>query len=263
MKCINCDMILREEMAYCHSCGGKVIKNRLTMRHLLEHFSETFLNYDNKFLQTFFLLFKRPEEVITNYLDGGRKKYVNVITYFAIALTVSGIQIFIMNKFFPDSMNVDILLTDGAEEMQRKGMSFTQEYQSILYMLFVPLYAIISKIVFFNKKTFNYTEHLVINMYLLAHLSILSVILTLLITFIGFDYGVSVLWILFLQTIYSAYAFKRLFNLTLGSIILKYLLFLIITIFLIVMISVLFAVFMYINGDFQEMLESGKTSSGS
>lgn len=233
------------------------------MRHLFEHFSETFFNYDNKFLQTFLLLFTKPEKVIRSYIDGGRKKYVNVITYFAIALTLSGIHIFILNKFFPNSMNMDLFFTNGSEEIQRKSMSFTQEYQSMLYMVFVPIYALISKIVFLNNKTFNYTEHLVINMYILAHVSILSVILTLFTTFLGIDYGVMSLVVIFLQTIYSAYAFKRLYNLPLRSIILKYLLFIVVSLILVIVLSLLSAIMMVMNGDIQDALEQGKVRSGS
>ncbi|WAC01775.1 DUF3667 domain-containing protein [Lacinutrix neustonica] len=78
-----------QQINYCNGCGAKVIKNRLTMRNLFEDFTYNYLNYDNKFLRTFLNLFTKPEAVITSYIDGTRKKYVNVISYFAIALTLS------------------------------------------------------------------------------------------------------------------------------------------------------------------------------
>lgn len=53
MNCKNCKTSLSDESDYCNSCGGKIIRNRLTIRNLFEHFSEEFLNYDNKLFQTF------------------------------------------------------------------------------------------------------------------------------------------------------------------------------------------------------------------
>ena len=85
MNCKNCDANLNQNSDYCNNCGAKVIRNRLTIKTLFSHFSEQFLNYDNKFLQTFIHLFTKPEDVIGSYINGTRKKYVNVISYFAIA----------------------------------------------------------------------------------------------------------------------------------------------------------------------------------
>ena len=68
MNCKNCDTLLKEQDDFCNSCGAKVIRNRLTVRNLFEHFSETFFNYDNKLLRTFTTLFTKPEVVIEGYI---------------------------------------------------------------------------------------------------------------------------------------------------------------------------------------------------
>ena len=57
-------------------------------------------------------MFSAPHRVIGEYIGGVRKKYVNVISYFAIAITFSGIQIFIVRKFFPETLDLSILLPD-------------------------------------------------------------------------------------------------------------------------------------------------------
>ena len=100
-NCKNCNTQLLSKNDFCPSCGGKVIRNRLTLKALFSNFSEQFLNYDNKFLKTFLHLFSKPEEVIDGYINGTRKKYVNVVSYFAIAITLSGLLMFVLNKFFP------------------------------------------------------------------------------------------------------------------------------------------------------------------
>ena len=100
MNCKNCNTNLSSDSDYCNKCGGKIIRNRLTIRNLFQHFSETFLNYDNKFLQTVKNLFVKPEDVIGSYGDGTRKKYINPISFFAISLTISGVYLLIFKKFF-------------------------------------------------------------------------------------------------------------------------------------------------------------------
>lgn len=260
MNCKNCNTNLSEASDYCYSCGGKVIRNRLTTRNLFDHFTETFFNYDNKIFQTFINLFKKPEDVIGTYIDGTRKRYVDVISYFAIALTISGIQIFLLNKFFPEAMNVDQFSPKGMESFQRKNMSFTQEYQSIIYMLMVPLYALSSKIIFFDYKTYNYTEHIVINMYLSAHFAIVSAACILIISAFGVNFAIGGLILVIFQIIYSAFAFKRLFSMSFSAILIKTILFLLLLGILFVAITIVSAFVMYLSGDLDAMIEAQRAA---
>ena len=79
MECKNCKGLISLSISYCPNCGAKIIKNRLTVKNLFGSFVAQFLNYDNKFLQTFISLFTKPEKVIGSYINGTRKKYVNVL----------------------------------------------------------------------------------------------------------------------------------------------------------------------------------------
>ena len=156
MKCKNCNTEILPDHDYCSSCGAKVIRNRLTIKNLFQHFSEQYFNYDNKLLKTFVHLFTKPEVVIEGYITGTRKTYVNVVSYFAIAITLSGLYLFIVNKFFPGAMKLpEFMQTPGQEEFQSKNMAFVQEYQSLLMMLYIPFYAIMAKLVFIGFKKYN------------------------------------------------------------------------------------------------------------
>jgi hypothetical protein len=105
MNCKNCHTELISDSDFCNRCGSKVIRNRLTFKNLFEHFSDTFFNYDNKLLRTFIDLFIRPEVVIGGYIDGIRKRYVNPISYFGLAITFSGLYLLILNKFYPEALD--------------------------------------------------------------------------------------------------------------------------------------------------------------
>jgi len=170
MECKNCSLSLQTHHNYCPHCGAKVIRKRLTLKALFSHFIEQYLNFDNKFIKTFINLFKKPEDVIGCYINGTRKKYVNVISYFAIALTITGLEWYILNTFFPEAIDISAAVIGGSEEQAAKSIGFMQEYASIILMFFVPFYAFMSRIVFLKNKTFNYTEHLVIFMYVIAQI---------------------------------------------------------------------------------------------
>jgi hypothetical protein len=138
-------------------------------------------------------------------------------------------------------MDLSILAVDeNAIEIQKKNLSFMQEYQSIIMMFYVPIYAVFSKIVFLKNKKFNYTEHLVIFMYIIAQVSIVGAILSVLVSLIGTSLGVVAMITLPLQVIYSAYCLKRLFKLNLMEIILKTLIFFIVLAVISILLTILF-----------------------
>lgn len=257
MECKNCHTPLSSASLYCNQCGGKVIKNRLTIKNLLEYFTETFLNYDNLFIQTFLTLFRAPEDVIIGYINGVRKKYVDVISYFAIALTVLGIQYFILAHIFPKVFDLGTLTHGASAELQKKNTDFVMEHQSFVFMLYIPMHALISRVVFYNVRTFNYTEHLVIYLYLISQTSIYGAILIILLSSFGIHYNDIALFIsLPLQIIYISYCLIRLFKLNLKQFMFRFSIFLLVgTIFMIVfMLS--YIVILYLTGNEHYLLDN-------
>jgi len=258
MDCKNCELSIQTHHNYCPHCGAKVISNKLTLTALFSHFSEQFLNYDNKFIQTFIQLFTKPEAVIGCYINGTRKKYVNVISYFALAITITSIQLYLLNKYFPELVNFSSITAEGQEEFTKKNLEFTQEYQSILMMISVPIYAIISKIVFFKIKTHNYTEHLVIFMYIFSQMAIFGALFQILGAVFGLTLGTTSFIFLPVQILYSSFCLKRIFNLSFKGIILKTLFFLLVLIIVLILVTITVFVIMYFNGELQEMIDAQK-----
>ena len=262
MNCKNCPTELQEQDDYCKSCGGKVIRNRLTFRNLFEHISETFFNYDNKLLQTFIQLFKHPEDVIDSYINGTRKKHVNVISYFALAITISGFYLIIVKKFFPETFDFSQITLDGQEKFQKNNIAFIEEYQSILMMLYVPLYALMARVTFFNIKKYNYTELLVVFMYIQAQISIASAIVVITLGLLGISSSIVGMLMIPLMIIYTAYVLKRLLKLSASDIIVRTLLFFVVLGITFIIITTLCFVIMYLTGDLYDVFgpafEAGK-----
>lgn len=265
MTCKNCNKGLDIKSDFCNHCGAKVIRNRLTIKNLFQNFSETFLNYDNKLLQTFITLFSKPELVISGYIDGVRKKYVNVISYYAIAITFSGLQFFFLKKFFPEVLDFSSIARKGTEEISKNIFDLTQEYQSIAMMLNVPIYALMSRIVFIKEKVrnYNYTEHLVMFMYILAQLSISGAIVFIICGSLGYTLGSISLIFAPVQIVYSSYCLIRIFKLNLANFLIRLLILVVVVLILGFISTIVFLAYIYFTDGFEAFIEAQKAASGS
>jgi hypothetical protein len=257
MNCKNCDHPLSDTDNFCLSCGAKVIRNRLTLRNLFADFSEQFLNYDNKFLQTFITLFKKPEDVIGSYISGTRKKYVNVVSYFAIAITYAGFFTYLNQKYFPQAysemfarMNQD----PNQAEFSANFMQIFIEYQTLIFFILVPVLALMTRLVFLKNKKYNYTELFVINIYAYSQMSFVVTTLSLFAQFDSQIFYLNSLIALPLQILYFAFVLKRLFALSFQQILLKTLLFLVILIVFYIIFVVLTLIYMFAFTDFFEKI---------
>ena len=225
--CINCEAHLALDQRFCSKCGGKRMYNRLTWRNLLEDFAVLFLNVENSFFKTFIGLIKQPEDVIEGYMKGMRKKYLPAFSYFALALTVAGVYNFVLRTWFYDNYvtaQTSFYTGEAAELHQSFATSFSDtfiEYQSLFMFLFIPLMAILSRIVFWNYKKFNFVEHFVIFLYAYSQFSIVTSTIGML-----FLWSVPTMQVLsFIITIgmfiYMGYVLKRVFNLEAENMVLK------------------------------------------
>ncbi|MBV7268415.1 DUF3667 domain-containing protein [Winogradskyella luteola] len=223
MNCKNCHTELQEQDDYCKSCGGRVIRKRLNFKNLFEHLSETFFNYDNKLLRTFVQLFKNPEDVIVGYINGVRKKYINPISFFGLSLTLSGISVFILKKFYIQHLDFSTLFegVKASQDIFDATSGGALEYNSLFYSFLIPLLALISWITFLDKK-YNFTEHIIIYLYSMSLMSILLVfaaqiaLLTIPEYYLLFSFCT---WPL--MFLYHSYMLKRIFKLSTGNLILK------------------------------------------
>ena len=265
MECKNCSFQLQENDDYCNSCGAKVIRNRLTLKNLFEHFSEEFLNYDNKFLQTFIRLFRKPEDVIGSYINGTRKKYVNAVGYFAVAVTVSGFFYFVFLKYFPDAFNFSTNLYNIDEEQAKITSDFSKsifEYQSFIFFVSIPIFALISRLIFLKNKKYNFSEHLIINLYTYSHIALTVTVVYFLTIWYQPVFVVVMLLASLFQIVFFAYVLKRLYSLTLSQILLKILLFFLLLIPLFIILIIVSTILMYFGGYYDELIELEKAKRG-
>jgi len=166
MQCKTCDYSLKPDFRYCPNCGAKVIRKRLTLKNIGQDISFQVFNLDNTLLRTIHHLFSKPQEVIESFIGGTRKRYMNPVSFFAIAITLSGVLFFVLRNVY------HINLTDSSVgETATADMNFIFDYQGLLSYLTMPLYALMTWVLFLDKKKLNYTEHLVANAYITGQYS--------------------------------------------------------------------------------------------
>lgn len=205
MNCKNCDNALRTDHSFCPNCGAKIIRNRLTLKNLWYDITERYFNLDNTFLKTFWHLFTKPQVVIGGYIEGIRKKYLNPISYLAIALTLSGITLFVMRKKFKNG--IDFSQFAGGQNMNNevgeKIMTSTMDFSSFIFLLYIPVFALAGWVAF-NQKNYNISEHAVIALYSLAQYSIVTFPISILVLLINPQSYLSLTWPLMLFMIFFA-----------------------------------------------------------
>jgi len=266
MHCKNCQSQLNPSSKYCSACGAKVIKNRLTIKSIANDFSAQFLNYDNRFLQTFITMFTRPEAVIDGYVGGLRKRYMNVLGYFAVAVTLTGFVSYVNNKFFPgrfEKLYEGIAEDENSAQVSIALYQFITEYQTFIMFAFIPIFAAMTKWVFWNYKKYNYSEHLVLNMYIYSHASIVVGVLTLISQIDTRLFEANAVLSMAIQVLLYAYVLKRLFQLNFWRIVVKTLFFLVLLIplYLILIVVVLIAMFLFTDL-FDPIIEAAKAQQG-
>ena len=247
MECKNCQNSLQTDYSFCPDCGAKIIHNRLTIKNLLSDITERYFNLDNTFLKTFWHLFIKPESVIDGYIKGIRRKYLNPISYMGIALTLSGLIVFLIKKKGGD-IDFDVLGV-GQSIAQEKVMEITFDFQAILFVLYIPMMAIAGWLSFQEKK-YNFSERLLIFTYTLAHYSLFIFVPSILILIFSPENYPSFSMIALLSMyVYSAYIIKRMSNEKGASLVAKILLFWVLFTVLYFSLSIIIPIVMLVIGE--------------
>jgi len=164
-KCLNCNENISRN--YCDNCGQKTSTHRFSLKHFFLHdFVHGIFHLDKGFVFTIKELFTRPGHSIREYIQGKRANHFNYFTTLILLLTIG--------YFLSKVAKVELVaLYDGGMDGLMKVL---KDYSKITIFLGLPAYAL-SSYVLFRKSKQNYTENLVINLFMLCGNLVISFIL--------------------------------------------------------------------------------------
>lgn len=168
--CLNCANPVIEN--FCGSCGQKKYK-RIDKKYIWDELQYTLFHTNKGLLYSVKNILKNPGKTAREYIAGNRVNHYKPIL---LVFVLSGIATFISFKM----LNLkEVMAAYFAQQKLNSNliadmMSFMSSYNSLLMLLCVPLFALVTKIAF-RKWGNNYFEHVVMNAYILSFYTLISI----------------------------------------------------------------------------------------
>ena len=180
---MNCGHELDESDTFCSSCGASVIRRDISLWYLIRDSFSTLIDWEQGTLRTFRDLLLDPGKVVRFYWDGGRKRYVEPLRFYFITYILYQFYILITDErlfFIAFIAGFHSGAGEGILTGEEQGrMQLLVEVSTVLFSLILPIMALASSAAFSNLKR-SYTEHIVLNSYLIGQLLLFSVLFDLL-----------------------------------------------------------------------------------
>jgi hypothetical protein len=173
-NCLNCNKEIIEK--FCSNCSQATSTHRFSLSHVFKHdFIHGILHFDKGFFYTIKELFSRPGHSIREYVQGKRAKHFNYFATIILLLTIG----YFLKKWakIETSAVFDKTLVRGLFKVLK-------DYSKITAFLHIPIIAFASYL-FFKRSKQNYTENIVLNLYLLCGILTISLILPICMIFSG------------------------------------------------------------------------------
>lgn len=187
-NCLNCGEPI--ENKFCSHCGQPTTTHRFSFKHFFSHdIMHGAFHLDKGFPLTIKELFTKPRTGVREYIEGKRTGYFNYITlililigfaHFLESYTLISLQDVVQ---FSVEQDPDPKAAKTFKEVFDLLFGTIREYPKLFTISFIPIYALISLLIF-KKAKLNYAEHLVIGFYkasavvLISYLDVISRSLT-------------------------------------------------------------------------------------
>jgi hypothetical protein len=203
MNCLNCDHVV--DGKFCSNCGQKISTKRFSLVSIFDYAVLTgIFSIDKGILFTTKELFTTPGHSIREYIQGKRVKFFNAFSLLLLLLALS----YFLEEF--TAIKLADITAEGSKEFANLLEEFMKDYPRIIYLLNIPLLAIISYLLF-RKSNYYFAENLVLSTYIISAQIILSLPLQILTIFY---HNVEIIKILFnsLTVITSIYCIWVLYQ---------------------------------------------------
>jgi hypothetical protein len=174
--CLNCENPLVPGQNFCPGCGQNSTVHRLSMHDVGHDALHYFTHADKSIFSLIWQLFRKPGLVPREYVAGKRKKYFPPLNFFLVVAAVCLFMTSMLHSYrsvpvrqssTSYSTNTSQLSPAVQQRMERgrKVGVFFSKYTNLVSMAAIPLMTLIV-FLFYSRGKYNYTEHLVANMYI-------------------------------------------------------------------------------------------------
>lgn len=158
---------------FCSNCGQKKFK-RIDKKYILDDIQYTFLHANKGLFYSSKKIFLNPGKTAREFIDGKRVNHYKPIL---LTFLLSGISTFLSYKVL--GMKEVMEAYYASQKLSTKAtediMTFLTSYTSLIIILFIPFFALTTKIAF-RKWGHNYYEHIVMNSYFLSYYTLISIV---------------------------------------------------------------------------------------
>ena len=162
-NCLNCNKEITDK--FCSNCSQPTSTHRFSLSHFIQHdFIHGIFHLDKGFLYTIKELFTRPGHSIREYVQGKRVKHFNYFATIILLMTIT----YILNKW----SQIDFFELYEDKKSGEGLKKVLNDYNKISVFLHIPFVSLFS-FIFFKKSKQNYTENLVLNLYMLCGIIII------------------------------------------------------------------------------------------
>jgi len=163
---------------YCCNCGQLVYTKRFTTKSFLYKILEV-LDFEKGFFYALKKLLVNPGKVVNEYLSGRTKVYFNPLKFYIIIAGISAVLMIWLNIFDANLKSTNEFMggnqTQAAIELQQNMNSFVKQYINVFSLLLLPFLSL-GSMWFFHKRKLYYGEHLIINCFLMAEVTAVSIL---------------------------------------------------------------------------------------
>lgn len=154
--CKNCGNIF--EGNFCNNCGQPAHVHPINAKYIFHDVQHGLFHFDYGILYTLWQLFIRPGHTVREYIEGKRMGHFAPISLVVIMATFYGLLY--------HSFEIDTFKYSSAEEFDYGNLNeWMGHHFSLFTLITIPYYAFFSWL-FFIKRGYNFSEHIVLNCFL-------------------------------------------------------------------------------------------------
>lgn len=156
--CLNC--ALPTSGKFCSDCGQKTDTHRITFKHFIFHdILHGVWHFEKGILFTLKEALLRPGKAALDYISGKRIRFYNV---FYLTLLLIGLGIFIEHLYHEAQLKYVSNIEPNIEApTSTMALNFIEKNIKFFLLLAIPAFSLNSYLLF-NKRKFNYSEHIII-----------------------------------------------------------------------------------------------------